>query len=55
MTALFEIERELVEEREFPASVPVLADCGNRAKLQRVFERYRPESCSMRRRTSTCP
>ena len=42
-TALFEIERELVEEREFPASVPVLADCGNRAKLRQVFERYRPD------------
>ncbi|HET9674354.1 MAG TPA: nucleoside-diphosphate sugar epimerase/dehydratase [Gaiellaceae bacterium] len=42
-TALFEIERELVEEREFPASVPVLADCGNRAKLRQVFERYKPE------------
>jgi FlaA1/EpsC-like NDP-sugar epimerase len=43
-TALFEIERELVEERGFPASVPVLADCGNRAKLRQVFERYRPEA-----------
>jgi FlaA1/EpsC-like NDP-sugar epimerase len=42
-TPLFEIERELVEEREFPASVPVLADCGNRAKLRQVFERYRPD------------
>jgi FlaA1/EpsC-like NDP-sugar epimerase len=42
-TALFEIERELVEEREFPASVPVLADCGNRAKLRQVFERYKPD------------
>ena len=42
-TSLFEIERELVEEREFPASVPVLADCGNRVKLRQVFERYRPE------------
>jgi FlaA1/EpsC-like NDP-sugar epimerase len=42
-TSLFEIERELVEEREFPASVPVLADCGNRAKLRQVFERYKPE------------
>ena len=42
-TALFEIERELVEEREFPASVPVLADCGNRAKMRQVFERYRPD------------
>jgi FlaA1/EpsC-like NDP-sugar epimerase len=42
-TALFEVERELVEEREFPASVPVLADCGNRAKMRQVFERYRPD------------
>ena len=41
-TALFEIERELVE-RDFPASVPVLADCGNRAKMRQVLERYRPE------------
>jgi FlaA1/EpsC-like NDP-sugar epimerase len=42
-TSLFDIERELVEERDFPASVPVLADCGNRAKLRQVFERYKPE------------
>jgi FlaA1/EpsC-like NDP-sugar epimerase len=42
-TALFEIERELVEERDFPASAPVLADCGNRSKMRQVFERYRPE------------
>jgi FlaA1/EpsC-like NDP-sugar epimerase len=41
-TALFEIERELVDDRNFPASVPVLADVGNRAKLSRIFERYRP-------------
>jgi FlaA1/EpsC-like NDP-sugar epimerase len=42
-TALFEVERELVEEREFPASVPVLGDCGNRAKMRQIFERYRPD------------
>ena len=42
-TALFEIERELVQGREFPASMPVLADVGNRAKLRQVFERYRPD------------
>jgi FlaA1/EpsC-like NDP-sugar epimerase len=42
-TALFDIERELVEEREFRAAVPVLGDAGNRAKLRQVFERYRPE------------
>ena len=33
-SALFEIERELVDERGFPAAIPVLADCGNRAKMR---------------------
>jgi FlaA1/EpsC-like NDP-sugar epimerase len=41
-TALFEIERELVDERGFAASIPVLADCGSRTKMRQVFERYRP-------------
>src|SRR5205823_15024802 len=41
-TPLFEIERELVSERRFAPSVPVLADAGNRAKLRHVFERYTP-------------
>jgi FlaA1/EpsC-like NDP-sugar epimerase len=41
-TALFEIERELVDDRDFPASVPVLSDVGNRQKMRRLFERYRP-------------
>jgi FlaA1/EpsC-like NDP-sugar epimerase len=40
--ALFEIERELVDERDFSASAPVLADVGNRHKLRQVFERYTP-------------
>jgi FlaA1/EpsC-like NDP-sugar epimerase len=40
--AMFEIERELVDERDFPACAPVLGDVGNRAKLRQVFERYRP-------------
>jgi FlaA1/EpsC-like NDP-sugar epimerase len=40
--ALYEIERELVGERGFAASVPVLADARDRAKLRQVFERYRP-------------
>ena len=40
--ALFEIERELVQERYFRAVVPVLADVKNRAKMRQVFERYRP-------------
>jgi FlaA1/EpsC-like NDP-sugar epimerase len=41
-SALFDIERELVDERGFPASVPVIADVGNREKLRQVFDRYRP-------------
>ena len=41
-TAMFEIERELVDERGFPAAVPVLADVGNRQKMRQLFERYRP-------------
>ena len=41
-TPLFEIERELVDQRGFPPSVPVLADAGNRQKMRRVFERYTP-------------
>jgi FlaA1/EpsC-like NDP-sugar epimerase len=40
--ALFEIERELIDERGFTAAIPVLADVGNRAKMRQVFERYRP-------------
>jgi FlaA1/EpsC-like NDP-sugar epimerase len=41
-SALYEIERELVDERDFTAAVPVLADCGDRGKMRQVFERYRP-------------
>ena len=41
-TALFEIERELVDERDFAASVPVIADIGNRTKIRQVFGRYEP-------------
>jgi FlaA1/EpsC-like NDP-sugar epimerase len=40
--ALFEIERELVDERSFPAALPVLADVKNRDKMRQVFESYRP-------------
>jgi FlaA1/EpsC-like NDP-sugar epimerase len=40
--ALFEIERELVDEREFHATAAVLADAGNGAKIRQVFEKYRP-------------
>jgi FlaA1/EpsC-like NDP-sugar epimerase len=41
--ALYEIERELVEERGFAAAVPVLADVGSKKKMRQVFERYRPQ------------
>jgi len=41
-SSLYEIERELVDDRGFPASVPVIADVGNREKLRQVFDRYRP-------------
>jgi FlaA1/EpsC-like NDP-sugar epimerase len=41
-TALFEIERELVDERGFSAAVPILGDVKNRVKLRQVFESYRP-------------
>jgi FlaA1/EpsC-like NDP-sugar epimerase len=41
-SALYEIERELVDERDFTAVIPVLADCGDRPKMRQVFERYRP-------------
>jgi FlaA1/EpsC-like NDP-sugar epimerase len=31
-----------VDDRGFPASVPVIADVGNKEKLRQVFDRYRP-------------
>jgi FlaA1/EpsC-like NDP-sugar epimerase len=42
-TALFDIERELVDERDFTAAVPKLVDVRNAKALRReVFEKYRP-------------
>jgi FlaA1/EpsC-like NDP-sugar epimerase len=42
-TPLFEIERELVDERDFTAAVPQLVDVKDaRAMRREVFERYRP-------------
>jgi FlaA1/EpsC-like NDP-sugar epimerase len=41
-SALFEIERELVDERDFTAGIPVLADTTDKPKMRRAFERYRP-------------
>jgi FlaA1/EpsC-like NDP-sugar epimerase len=40
--ALFEIERELVDERGFHATAAILADAGNGVKMRQVFEKYRP-------------
>src|SRR5205085_1986491 len=41
-TPLFEIERELVDERGFTASVPILGDVKSERKMRQVFESYRP-------------
>jgi len=40
--ALVDIERELAFERRYPATVAVLADVGDRAKMERLFERFKP-------------
>jgi FlaA1/EpsC-like NDP-sugar epimerase len=40
--ALFLIERELVDERGYTPSIPVLGDVQNRTKMRQVFDRYRP-------------
>ncbi|HSC92789.1 MAG TPA: nucleoside-diphosphate sugar epimerase/dehydratase [Gaiellaceae bacterium] len=42
-SALYDIERELLDERGFSAGVPVLGDVKNRTKMRQVFERYRPD------------
>ena len=42
-SALYEMQRELVDERDFTAVIPVLADCGDEAKMRQVFERYPAE------------
>ena len=41
-SSLYDIERELVDERGFSAGVPVLADVRDRNRMRQVFERYRP-------------
>jgi FlaA1/EpsC-like NDP-sugar epimerase len=40
--ALVDIERELALERRYPSTVAVLADIGDRTKMRRLFERFRP-------------
>jgi FlaA1/EpsC-like NDP-sugar epimerase len=41
-TPLFNVERELVTERGFTATIPILANVRDRQRLRHVFERYRP-------------
>jgi FlaA1/EpsC-like NDP-sugar epimerase len=40
--ALFEIERELVDERAFHATAAVVGDVKSRVKMRQIFEKYRP-------------
>jgi FlaA1/EpsC-like NDP-sugar epimerase len=40
--ALFEIERELVDERGFRAVAAVVGDVKNATKMRQVFDKYRP-------------
>jgi FlaA1/EpsC-like NDP-sugar epimerase len=40
--ALFEIRRELEEERHFGRAAPVLADCKDATRVAEVFEEYSP-------------
>jgi FlaA1/EpsC-like NDP-sugar epimerase len=42
-SALFEIERELIDERNFSAAIAVLANSGDRGKMRQVFDQYRPQ------------
>ena len=42
-TPLFEIERELVDERDFTPALPIIVDVKDRKAMRReVFEKYRP-------------
>ena len=40
--ALFEIERELVDERGFHAAAAIVADVKNTVKMRQVFDKYKP-------------
>jgi FlaA1/EpsC-like NDP-sugar epimerase len=40
---LFEIERELRDERDYPGATAALADCGDRVKMRGLLEQHRPE------------
>lgn len=40
---IFDIERELVENRKYTSCVPVICDIKNREKIFKVFEEYHPQ------------
>jgi FlaA1/EpsC-like NDP-sugar epimerase len=40
---LFEIERELIEERHFTGCESILADCKEEERMQEVMQRFRPD------------
>jgi FlaA1/EpsC-like NDP-sugar epimerase len=42
-SSLFEIERELRDERDYPRATAALADCGDRVKMRGLLEQHRPE------------
>jgi FlaA1/EpsC-like NDP-sugar epimerase len=42
-SALYEIQRELVDERHFTAVLPVLADCGDAPKMRDTFLKFEPQ------------
>jgi FlaA1/EpsC-like NDP-sugar epimerase len=42
-SALFDMERELIDERDFTAGVTVLASVGDRTKMREVFGRHHPQ------------
>ena len=47
---LFEIERELVEDRHALSTVSVLADCKDEDRMREVFAEHRPDGRLPRRR-----
>ncbi|MGC8690991.1 MAG: polysaccharide biosynthesis protein [Caldisericum sp.] len=40
---IFDIERELIENKSFDRVIPVICDIRNREKVYKVFEEYKPE------------
>ena len=51
---LFEIDREMVEERHFTNVESVLADCKEPHRMLEVMQRFKPSSSFTPPPTSTC-